>query len=60
MKDFHCCATCIHYRVEKTSSGTKRYCERLGYETNPKWQFNCWTPTETVKKLMDKQQSKRD
>ncbi|WP_084600158.1 hypothetical protein [Pontibacillus litoralis] len=55
MRDFHCCATCVHFKVEKTSQGVRRYCSRLGYETNPKWKFNCWKPTETVKRLMEKE-----
>jgi hypothetical protein len=29
-------------------------CSRLGFETKPKHQFNCWTPKEEVVKLMNK------
>jgi len=55
MKDFHCCATCIHYKVERKQYGMRRYCSRLGYETDPKWKFNCWTPKEEVKRLIEKE-----
>ena len=33
----------------------KRFCARLGYETAPKWKFNCWTPNDNVKRLMEKE-----
>ncbi|MFD2443953.1 hypothetical protein ACFSO7_08130 [Bacillus sp. CGMCC 1.16607] len=54
MKDFHCCASCEHFRVDKGQSGVRYHCSRLGYETNPKYRFHCWSPKENVKKLMDK------
>lgn len=53
MDRFHCCATCKHFRVEKNSKTTYS-CSRLGYETNPKYKFNCWDPKENVKELMKK------
>jgi hypothetical protein len=48
MKDYHCCATCIHYEIRK---GTleKFYCRRLGYVTSPKYQFKCWTPKDNIR-----------
>ncbi|WP_236560891.1 hypothetical protein [Pontibacillus sp. HMF3514] len=58
MKDYHCCATCIHFKVERTEEGVKRFCSRLGYETDPTWKFNCWTPKENVKKLIEKERQK--
>ncbi|MGM7701316.1 hypothetical protein ACSVDE_06280 [Pseudalkalibacillus sp. Hm43] len=51
---FHCCATCIHFRVDKKPGSITYFCERLGYETKPDYRFNCWKPKEHVKKLMDK------
>ncbi|KGP93218.1 hypothetical protein N780_13035 [Pontibacillus chungwhensis BH030062] len=56
MKDFHCCATCVHFTIIKEKRKSKRFCERLGYETDPKWKFNCWTPKEHVVTLMKKDQ----
>lgn len=53
-KTFQFCASCINFRAERDQDGMKYYCSRLGYETNPKYQFNCWTPKEQVRKLMDK------
>ncbi|WP_253702039.1 hypothetical protein [Bacillus sp. FJAT-27445] len=54
MKDFHCCATCQHFRAEKKIEGMKYFCTRLGYETKPKYKFNCWSPKEHVQELMKK------
>ncbi|MBM6619310.1 hypothetical protein [Bacillus suaedaesalsae] len=51
---FHACATCIHYTVDKTDKGVSFRCSRLGFATNPKYQFNCWTPKENVVQLMKK------
>ncbi|MFC3884877.1 hypothetical protein ACFOU2_15950 [Bacillus songklensis] len=58
MKRFHCCATCIHFKPVKTERGMTYFCSRLGYETDPKYQFNCWSPTETVRKLIEKEKGK--
>lgn len=51
---FHCCATCIHFRVEKEAGKTRYRCERLTYETKPNYQFNCWTPKDHVQHLINK------
>ncbi|MCA0173397.1 hypothetical protein [Bacillus sp. RAR_GA_16] len=52
---FHCCATCIHFEVVKKARTTYR-CVRLGFETKPTYQFNCWEPKEIVKRKMEKEQ----
>lgn len=52
---FHACATCIHFEALKTDFGMKYRCDRLGYETNPKYQFDCWSPKDHVKKLIEKE-----
>ncbi|GEC92176.1 MULTISPECIES: hypothetical protein [Brevibacillus] len=54
---FHCCATCIHFRVEKGTGGASYRCSRLTYETRPDYRFQCWTPTEKVKRLMEARKS---
>ncbi|KGX91337.1 hypothetical protein N781_04540 [Pontibacillus halophilus JSM 076056 = DSM 19796] len=59
MRDFHCCATCIHFEVRKSKERTVRMCARLGYETNPTWKFNCWEPKDHVKRLMEKDKGKQ-
>ncbi|MDC3417567.1 hypothetical protein [Aquibacillus salsiterrae] len=52
---YHCCATCINFRIERKESGDKRiYCKRLGFDTKSSYQFNCWDPKERVKKAMAK------
>ncbi|MEH7417945.1 hypothetical protein V7266_21970 [Neobacillus drentensis] len=57
MKDFHCCATCEYFRAEKKTEGINYYCSRLGYETKTYYKFNCWSPKEQVKKLLNKRNS---
>ncbi|WP_317987116.1 hypothetical protein [Sutcliffiella rhizosphaerae] len=53
---FHACATCQHYEVVKSQERTRYHCSRLGYDTRPHYQFNCWQPKENVLKLMEKEQ----
>jgi hypothetical protein len=55
---FHCCATCIHFRVEKEAEKTRYRCARLSYETRPDYRFNCWSPKEQVRRLMNKQEER--
>jgi hypothetical protein len=55
MNRFHCCASCIHFRVTKQEDGVKYFCSRLGYETKPHYQFHCWNPKNEVQKLMKKE-----
>ncbi|KAB2338258.1 hypothetical protein F7731_01450 [Cytobacillus depressus] len=54
---FHACATCIHFEASKCEKGMTYRCKRLGYETKPNYQFQCWTPKEHVKKLMEKRKA---
>lgn len=54
MNRFHCCATCIHFVAERKNEKMNYYCRRLGFETKTHYQFNCWTPKEKVRKLMEK------
>ncbi|MDZ5473187.1 hypothetical protein SM124_15825 [Bacillus sp. 31A1R] len=56
---FHACATCTHFRPEKVENGMRYFCNRLGYDTKPDYQFNCWTPKEHVIKLMEKRKEER-
>ncbi|MEH7302259.1 hypothetical protein [Neobacillus drentensis] len=52
MKDYHCCATCKHFKIEKKSSNIAYFCSRLGYQTKTNYKFNCWDPKEQIKNLM--------
>ncbi|WP_177177252.1 hypothetical protein [Bacillus sp. MUM 116] len=52
MKDYHCCATCQHFKAEKNEKGMHYYCSRLGYGTKTHYKFNCWDPKEHIKKLL--------
>nr|WP_081412073.1 hypothetical protein [Alicyclobacillus herbarius] len=49
-KDYHCCATCIHFRAERANHRVRTYCSRLGYDTRPEYKFKCWNPKETIVK----------
>jgi hypothetical protein len=57
---FHCCASCKNFQIEKKSGTGKRiYCERLGFDTKPAYQFNCWDPKERVVKAMRKEEQEK-
>ncbi|PYZ98265.1 hypothetical protein CR205_06620 [Alteribacter lacisalsi] len=56
MKNFHCCATCIHFEVVKRLGSTRYRCRRLGFETRPHYRFDCWDPRPDIKKLIKKQE----
>ncbi len=50
---YHCCATCKHFRIDRFEDGSRRvYCKRLGFDTKPTYQFNCWDPKDRVVKAM--------
>lgn len=51
--DYHCCATCEHFSIRKTDGKTAYACARLGYDTRPTHQFNCWSPNPNVRKLLN-------
>jgi hypothetical protein len=55
MRDFHFCATCMHFKAERKSDRMVYYCSRLGYETKTNYKFNCWTPKNSIIDLMKKQ-----
>ncbi|TCP54484.1 hypothetical protein EV586_104102 [Tumebacillus sp. BK434] len=55
MNRFHCCATCQHYSIVEEAGKRKSKCARLGFDTQPKYQFDCWNPKENVQKLMEKE-----
>ncbi|MGE7215220.1 hypothetical protein [Priestia koreensis] len=55
MNRYHCCATCQHFKAEKTADGMNYFCTRLQYETKPTYQFTCWDPKEHVRKLIQKE-----
>ncbi|GAA0359357.1 hypothetical protein [Bacillus horti] len=53
---FHCCATCKNFVSQRNDENDMVYlCSRLGYETKPSYQFNCWEPKENIKRLMDQE-----
>ncbi|GLB57919.1 hypothetical protein [Cytobacillus sp. NCCP-133] len=56
---FHVCATCVNFKIEKRNEGMHYNCSRLGYETKPDYQFDCWTPKEHVVRLMEKRKGER-
>lgn len=50
---YHCCASCRHFTSGREDGKTYNRCVRLGYDTQPKYRFNCWDPKERVKKRID-------
>ncbi len=54
-RDVHFCATCYHIKPIHKANRVHFMCSRLGYETQPKWKFNCWTPRQqyTIKQEDD-------
>ncbi|MCM3163027.1 hypothetical protein KDJ21_015060 [Metabacillus litoralis] len=53
-KTYKVCATCIHFEAVRKNNSMLYSCTRLKYETKPTYSFNCWTPKEHVKRLMEK------
>lgn len=51
---YHCCATCEHFSAKKTEKGMLYECVRLGFETRPEYQFNCWSPRKDIQKKMNR------
>lgn len=51
---YHCCATCVNFKPQKTDKGMYYFCTRLGYETKPDYTFNCWEPKPHIIELMKK------
>ena len=54
-KNYHCCATCIHFLAKKEDGQMTYLCERLDFHTKTHYQFNCWIPKENVRRLMQKE-----
>jgi hypothetical protein len=52
---YHACATCKHFSAERVDGKMQYHCERLGYETRPDYQFNCWNPKDHIRDLMKKE-----
>jgi ribosomal protein L37AE/L43A len=57
MKNYHCCATCMHFKTERNETGITYKCSRLGYTTKPDYQFNCWNPRMDIQEKMKKNNS---
>jgi ribosomal protein L37AE/L43A len=55
MRDYHCCATCNHFRAERKNEKMIYFCSRLGYETKTTYKFNCWNPKEKIKNRIEKE-----
>lgn len=48
---YHCCASCIHFRaIRHHAQAVQTYCQRLGYDTKPSYQFECWVVKPQVRK----------
>jgi hypothetical protein len=60
MKNYHCCATCQHYMIIKSSQGVTTQCRRLGFDTKPRYQFSCWNPKEHIQRLLERDPTHKD
>jgi hypothetical protein len=49
-RDVHFCATCQW--IKHTGPG-EFTCSRLGYRTQPRWKFNCWSPRDRYRPQSD-------
>lgn len=54
-KNYHCCATCEHFRITRTDDGPALRCARLGYATKTHYRFNCWQPRTDIRSKMEAQ-----
>ncbi|WAH39175.1 hypothetical protein NZD86_09505 [Alicyclobacillus dauci] len=52
-KSYHCCATCQHFRIQRTGGRIDMRCSRLGYETKTHYQFRCWDPRADIRRKMN-------
>ncbi|WP_085521311.1 hypothetical protein [Tuberibacillus sp. Marseille-P3662] len=51
---YHACASCRHFGHDDRQGKQVPICRRLGYDTQPDWQFNCWDPKPRVKQAIHK------
>ncbi|MGV3489305.1 MAG: hypothetical protein ACO1OC_12080 [Tuberibacillus sp.] len=51
---YHHCASCRHFGFQDEDGKKVPMCTRLGYRTQPSYQFNCWDPKPRVKAAMEK------
>ena len=55
VKDYHCCATCRNFLIQKIDGKIVTKCKRLGYDTKTHYKFNCWDPRDDIRhRLKDK------
>lgn len=55
------CATCrhiVHVRDGRGASGF--FCSRLGWRTEPRWRFQCWSPRPRQEKMPRRTADDRD
>ncbi|WEG14894.1 hypothetical protein PU629_04380 [Pullulanibacillus sp. KACC 23026] len=55
---YHHCASCRHFGFREQDGKKQPMCTRLGYDTLPHYQFNCWNPKPRVKMAMQKKRRK--
>ena len=57
---YQVCAACIHFQSFRAEGRMIYRCSRLGFGTKPDYSFDCWSPKESVKKLMEKRGDQQD
>lgn len=59
-KNYHCCATCQHFRVIRGSTGHTLMCSRLGYTTKSNYKFTCWVPRPDIAAKIEEMRRTRE
>lgn len=50
---YHHCASCRHFGFRSEGGKKLPICTRLGFDTKPYYQFNCWDPKPRVREAME-------
>ncbi|MBM7680225.1 hypothetical protein JOD43_000384 [Pullulanibacillus pueri] len=51
---YHHCATCQHFGFRAEENKKYPMCTRLGFDTKPEYQFDCWDPKPRVRAAIQK------
>ena len=60
IEHYHHCASCRHYGFRKEGGKSTPICTRLGFDTQPHYQFNCWDPKPRVKEAMERRLAEQE
>ncbi|WP_188691313.1 hypothetical protein [Pullulanibacillus camelliae] len=52
VEHYHHCATCQHFAFREEQEKKIPICKRLGFDTHPSYQFDCWNPKSRVRQKL--------